>query len=57
MAIAGNALFAPPGQTANAEVVTHDRRGDILLAFCQLRDSVDKPKHDDLGMFKVVRIR
>jgi hypothetical protein len=34
-----------------------DRRGDILLAFCQLRDSVDKPKHDDLGMFKVVCIR
>jgi hypothetical protein len=37
--------------------VTHDRRGDVLLAFCQLRDSTDKPKHDDLGMFKVVRIR
>jgi hypothetical protein len=56
-ALAGSALFAPPGMTANAEIVTHDRRGDVLLAFCQLRDTTDKPRHDELGMFKVVRIR
>jgi hypothetical protein len=57
MALAVGGLFAPPGVEAAAEIVTHDRAGGVLLAFSQLRDAPDKPKHDDLGMFKVVRVR
>ncbi len=56
VAIAVGALFAPPGTEAAAEIVTHDCRGDVLLVFCQLRETPDKPKHDDLGMFKVVGV-
>ena len=56
-AIAGGALFAVPGREADAEIVTRDRSGDVLLVFCQLRDAPDKPKHDELGMFKVVRVK
>jgi hypothetical protein len=50
-------LFAEPGMAAAAEFMTHDRRGEVLLVFCQFRDAPDKPKHDDLGMFKVVHVR
>lgn len=57
LAIAAGALFAAPGREADAEIVTHDRSGDVLLVFCQLRDAPDKPKHDELGMFKVIRVR
>jgi len=38
-------------------IVTHDRHGDVLIAFCQFREAPDKPKHDELGMFKIVRVK
>src|SRR5262245_49329949 len=33
MALAAGALFAPPGVEGAAEIVTHDRPGDVLLVF------------------------
>lgn len=56
-AVATSALFAAPGKKSDAEVVTRYRRGEVLLVFCQLRDADGKPKHDELGMFKVVQVR
>jgi hypothetical protein len=56
-AVASSGLFAAPGQRSDAELVTHDHRGDVLLVFCQLRDGEGKPKHDELGMFRVVHVR
>ena len=53
---ASSGLFAPPNQKSDAEILTTDHRGDRLLLFCQLRDGEGKPRHDELGMFKVVRI-
>ena len=55
--IVAGALFALPGDASDAEIVTRERRGDVLLMFCQLRDTPEKPKHDDLGMYKVVHVR
>lgn len=57
VALVGGGLFAAPGMLADAGVVTHDRSGDVLLAFCQLREAPDKPKHDAMGMFKIVRVK
>ena len=57
IAVASGALLATSNQKADAELITHDRRGDRLLVFCQLRDAEDKPRHDELGMFKVVHVR
>jgi hypothetical protein len=54
---ASSGLFASPHQTSDAELVTRDKRGDRLLVFCQIRDAEGKPKHDEMGMFKVIRIR
>jgi hypothetical protein len=56
-AVAAAALLAAPGQKADAELITRDSRGDVLLVFCQLRDGEGKPKHDEMGMFKVVHVR
>ena len=50
-------LLAPAGQKSDAELVTRDRRGDRLLVFCQLREAPEKPKHDEMGMFKVIYIK
>ena len=57
IAVASSALLAAPNQKADAELVTHDRRGDRLLVFCQLRDADGRPRHDELGMFKLVHVR
>lgn len=57
LGVAGAALLAGPDHKADGEIVTRDRAGDILLVFCQLRDGEGKPKHDEMGMFKLVRIR
>jgi hypothetical protein len=57
LGFASSGLFAPPNQKSDAEIVTRDRRGDRLLVFCQLRDAEGKPKHDEMGMFKVIAIR
>jgi hypothetical protein len=57
LGFASSVLLASPHQTSDAEIVTRDKRGDRLLVFCQVRDAADKPKHDELGMFKVIRIR
>jgi hypothetical protein len=56
-AVASGALLAVPGKRSEAELVTREHRGDVLLVFCQLRDAPEKPKHDELGMFKVVHVR
>jgi hypothetical protein len=55
--VASSGLFSAPGQKSDAELVTHNARGDVLLVFCQLRDGEGKPKHDELGMFKLVHVR
>ena len=57
IAVASSALLAGPNKKADAELITHDRRGDRLLVFCQLRDADAKPRHDEMGMFKVVHVR
>jgi len=33
-----------------------NQRGDVLLVFCQVRDTPDWPKHNDLGLTKGVRV-
>ena len=57
IAVASSALLAASNRKADAELITHDRPGDRLLVFCQLRDADGKPRHDELGMFKVVHVR
>jgi hypothetical protein len=57
MGSASSALLAAPNQKSDAEIVTRDRSGDRLLVFCQLRDAEGKPKHDEMGMFKVITVR
>jgi hypothetical protein len=57
MGSASSALLAAPNQKSDAEIVTRDQRGDRLLVFCQLRDAEGKPKHDEMGMFKVIAVR
>lgn len=57
LGFASGALLAPAGQRSDAELVTRDRRGDRVLVFCQLREAPDKPKHDEMGMFKVIYIK
>jgi len=47
----------PAEVSAEAELLTRDRRGDRLLVFCQLREAPEKPKHDEMGMFKVIYIK
>ena len=54
---ASGALLAPAGRRSDAELVTRDRRGDRLLVFCQLREAPDKPRHDEMGMFKIIYIK
>lgn len=57
LGFASGALLAPASQRSDAELITRDRRGDRLLVFCQLREAPDKPKHDEMGMFKVIYIK
>ena len=57
LGFASSVLLASPHQKSDAEIVTRDKRGDRLLVFCQVRDAEGKPKHDEMGMFKVIRIR
>jgi hypothetical protein len=57
VAVASSALLAAPNSKADAELITRDRPGDRLIVFCQLRDGDGKPKHDELGMFKVIHVR
>lgn len=57
LGFASAALLAPAGARSQAELLTRDRRGDRLLVFCQLREAPEKPKHDEMGMFKVVYIK
>jgi hypothetical protein len=57
LGFASGALLAPAGRRSDAELVTRDRRGDRVLVFCQLREAPDKPKHDEMGMFKVIYIK
>lgn len=54
LGFAAGGLLAPPGQRSDAQLLTQDRRGDRLLIFCQLREAPEKPKHDEMGMFKVI---
>ena len=54
MGFASGGLLAPAGQRSEVQLLTKDQRGDRLLVFCQLREAPDKPKHDEMGMFKVI---
>ena len=57
LGVASSALFAAAGQRSDAQLLTQDRRGDRLVVFCQLREAPEKPKHDEMGMFKVIYIK
>jgi hypothetical protein len=57
LGFASSGLFAASHQKSDAELVTRDKRGDRLLVFCQVRDAEGKPRHDEMGMFKVISIR
>ena len=54
---AGGALLAQPGTRSPARLVVPLERGQAYVLLCQLRDSVDKPQHATLGMFRILAVR
>ncbi len=51
-------LFAAPGQTDNpVRLSVTFERGKRYALWCQFRDSSSAPKHQVLGMFKILTVR
>ncbi len=54
----GAVLFTAPHQTENpVRVSVNFERGHRYAMLCQFRDSATAPKHQTLGMFKILTVR
>ena len=51
------ALLAKPGERSGAQLVMPLARGKTYVLLCQLRDSLGKPQHAVLGMFRMIHVR
>ena len=51
------ALFAAPGHTNQAALVSSLERGRDYVIVCTLRDDPSMPEHAELGMFHVLHVR
>lgn len=53
----GAVLITPVGVDAPTAVTAELRSGELWALVCQFRDSAGAPKHDKLGMVKVMAVR
>lgn len=53
----GSVLISAPGQTAVEGVYVDLKPGETWALVCQFRDSAGAPKHDKLGMLRVMSVR
>lgn len=52
----GAVLITTAGTTAHEGVTADLRPGEVWALVCQFRDSAGAPKHDKLGMFRVLTV-
>lgn len=50
-------LFAEAGELSPAQLVVPLARGKTYVLLCQLRDSLGKPQHVQLGMFRLLHAK